>query len=763
MEFKYVGRDDSAFNTQAKASGAALYACDLHLPRMLQMKLIVSPVAHGRVTAVDTEAALAVPGVVKILTWKDVPQIKYNRGRVRASEDVPDQETLFTDHVRFVGDRVGAVLAETREAAEKAVSLVRLTIEEYPAYLTKEEVLAGTAVPIHEDDQVMHPETVAFGDYSAEPGEELQLRSTTARTTHVAMENHCAVASYKPASREMEVWTATQSVFGVRSAIATIFGLDMNRVRVYKTPMGGSFGCKQEMILEPLAAAGAIAAGRPVKLDFSREETIACTVVRHPQDVLVKGKFDPDHKLTGVHLDICLDAGAYQTVSPDYCLSMAKKINWTYDMRSAEVFSTSVCTNTPVCGSYRGWGGPELCYCMENFMNMAAKHYSLDPIELRKKNVLPPWSSTKVLGFGLGSLPLAEVMDRGAKLFGWEEKKAALAALGHRCGENGKPVPDGRYLRGIGMAISTHTSGYFPRRPDWGTVVMKMEEDGTVSVNCNIHDHGCGSVLAFQKIAGETLCMDPSRIAVPEGDTLFNAIDNGCYTSRSVFVLGRAVMETAEKLKAQLLDYAGILLDCSRDLLVCEDGCVIRRDDPSQKLRYTDIAYYAADCAKGALFVSHTYWPESNAGPVSADFAEVEVDTYTGHCRLVDFACVHDIGKAINPEICRSQIGSAVQNGAGMVFCEQLKSDPKTGAIRNASLERYHVVRAAELPDIKVEFLEDGSADGPFGAKSIGEAALVPVVPAILAAVNDALGSSFASVPVTPEKVLAYLEKEVRK
>ncbi|MBR3718365.1 MAG: molybdopterin-dependent oxidoreductase, partial [Firmicutes bacterium] len=456
---------------------------------------------------------------------------------------------------------------------------------------------------------------------------------------------------------------------------------------------------------------------------------------------------------------ILLDAGAYQTVSPDYCLSMAKKINWTYDLSSAEVQSASVCTNTPVSGSYRGWGGPEICFVMENFMNMAARYYGVDPIELRKKNVLPPWSVTKVLNFNLGSLPFAEVMDKGSALFGWEEKRKALAEQGHRCGKDGRPDPNGRYLRGVGMAICTHTSGYFPRRPDWGTVVMKMEEDGSVSVNVNIHDHGCGSVLAFQKIAGEVLCMDPSKIAVPEGDTLYNAIDNGCYTSRSVYVLGRAVMETAQKLKEQILDYAETMLETPKEELTCENGRVFAAADPQKSLSYSDIAYYAADYAHGALFVSHTYEPASNAGPVSADFAEVEVDTYTGHCRLTDFACVHDIGKAINPEVCRSQIGSAVQNGAGMVFCEQIQIDPKTGAIRNTSMERYHVVRAAELPDVKVEFLEDASADGPFGAKSIGEAALVPVVPAILSALNDALGSEFSSVPVTPDIVLAYLEK----
>ncbi len=743
--FKYVGKDDSVFNTQDKAAGAAKYACDLHLPRMLHMKLITSPVAHGRVTGFDASEAETVAGVVKIICWRDVPQTKYNRGRVRASEDIPDQETLFTDHVRFVGDRIGAVLAETKEAAEQAAALVRLEIEDYPVYLTPQQVLAGTRVPIHDADQVIQPEVVSFGDYDREPGEELRQLSASSRTTHVAMEPHCAVADYKPASRSMEVWTATQSVFGARSAIATLFGLDMHKVRVYKTPMGGSFGCKQEMILEPLAAAGSIATGRPVKLELSRSEVISCTVLRHPIGVLTRGKFDEDLKLTGVRMDILLDAGAYQTVTPDYCLSMAKKINWTYDMNSAEVHSVSVCTNTPVSGSYRGWGGPELCFVMENFMNMAARRYGVDPIELRKKNVLPPWSVTKVLNFNLGSLPFQQVMDKGAALFGWEEKKA-------------RPKQDGRCLRGIGMAISTHTSGYFPRRPDWGTITMKMEEDGSVSVNCNIHDHGCGSVMAFQKITGEMLCMDPARVAVPEGDTMYNAIDNGCYTSRSVFVLGRAVMETALALKDQILGYAEEMLKTDRGELTCEDGTVYVTGDPTRRLSYSDIAYYAADCGKGALFASHTYWPESNAGPVSADFAEVEVDTLTGHCRLTDFACVHDIGKAINPEVCRSQIGSAVQNGAGMVFCEQVELDPDTGAVKNGSLEKYHVVRAAELPDVKVEFLEDGSADGPFGAKSIGEAALVPVVPAILSALNDALGTEISSVPVTPDKVLAALE-----
>lgn len=760
MDYKYVGRDDVLFDTGDRAGGAAVYACDIKLPGMLYMKLIVSPVPHGIVKNIDDTAALALPGVAAVLTADNTPGKVYNRARVRASEDVPDQETLFTKHVRCVGDRIGAVLAESPEIAEKAASLVKLEIEELPFVCDVKEAL-DTDIVIHEKEQIIKPEGVHYGDYEADSGLELVQHTRTQRMHHLAMENHCAVASYKAASGEMEIWTATQSVFGARSVVATILGLPMHKIRVYKTTMGGSFGSKQEMILEPLAACASMHTGRPVKLWLNRSEVMSQTICRHPVEAVLKGKFTKDHRLTAIDLSVILDAGAYQTVTPDYCGSMSKKLSWVYDLESVEYNPVSVCTNTPVTGSYRGWGGPETCFIMETFMNMAARRFKLDPIELRLKSILKPYATSTIGNFSLGNLPLEKTILKGREVFRWEERKAACAAQDRK----------GRYLKGIGMAISTHTSGYYPRRPDWGTVVMKMEEDGTVSVNVNVHDHGCGSRIAFKKIIGEVLSLDPSRIAVPEGDTLYNAIDNGCYTSRSVYVLGRAVQDAAEELKSLIFDYAAEMLGCEKERLACEDECVYRMplrtpdgrgvtlEEPI-RLSYSDIAYYAADHGQGALFVSHTYIPQSNPGPAMADFAEVEVDTYTGICRLTEYVSCHDIGKAINPEICKSQIGSGVQNGAGMVFCEELKIDPKTGFYTNDSLEKYHVLRAPELPDIKAIFVEDADERGPFGAKSIGEAAFVPVAPAVLEAVNNALGAEFTSLPVTPERVLRFLNGE---
>ena len=540
--YTYIGRDAPVNDAAAKATGQLAYAADLHLPGMLYMKLLLSPVAHGLVRSLDTSAALALPGVAAVLSFQNTPSVKYNRGRVRATDEAPDQETLFTDHVRFVGDRIAAVVAQTPEIAQQAVSLLRADIQPLPPVFNLDQALEGAPVPLHERDDIIHLPVVSYGDYASAQGEEFCHHTATQRVSHIAMETHCAVADYTPATGRMTVWTATQSVFGVRSAISTILDLPMSRIRVIKTPMGGSFGCKQEMILEPLAACAAKMTGRPVMLHFSRSEVMLCTMLKHPLESDIKVKFSPQRTITGLQLHCRLDAGAYQTVSPDYAGSISKKLSWVYNIPHMEYYGTTVCTNTPTTGSYRGWGGPEAAIIMENMMNAAARHFSMDPIELRLRNILPPYAISRINNFSLGNLPLEDALLLGRERFAWEERKARLAVQDR----------SGRYARGIGMALSTHTSGYFPRKGDWGTVVVKMEEDGSVCVNCNVHDHGCGEVAVFKAIVGEVLSISPELVDLPEGDTAYNALDNGCYTSRSIYVLGRAILDASKKLLEQL-------------------------------------------------------------------------------------------------------------------------------------------------------------------------------------------------------------------
>jgi len=513
--------------------------------------------------------------------------------------------------------------------------------------------------------------------------------------------------------------------------------------------MGGSFGSKQEMILEPLAACAAKMTGRPVKLAFNRTEVMLCTVTKHPLDSHIQVKFDEDHKITGLHLDVLLDAGGYQGVSPDYCGSIFKKLSWVYNIDHVEYEAAAAVTNTPTTGSFRGWGGPECCLIMENMMNAAARKFGMDPIDLRLRNILPPYAISRINEYSLGNVRLEDALTLGRDRFGWEERKARIAAQD----------PKSRFQRGIGVALATHTSGYYPRQGDWGTVVVKMEEDGSVHVNCNVHDHGCGEVSVFQAIVAEVLDISPDLIDLPEGDTSYNAVDNGCYTSRSIYVLGRALHDASQKLLEQLRRNAAEMLGYSPGQLSHKDGFFFLTADPSKRVSYSDIAYHVIDKGVEVLFVAHTHVPISNPGPAAAHFAEVEVDTCTGLLRVVDYLAVHDVGKALNPALCRGQVGSALQQGMGMAFCEEMKLDPKTGRITNADLQRYHVARAWDMPNLDTLFIEKADEEGPFGAKSIGEACYVPVVPTLMAAVNNALHTELSTLPLDPTRILAAVRE----
>lgn len=348
MNYQYIGKSTPVNNSRAKASGLLRYAGDMKLPNMLHMKLVLSPVAHGIVKAIDSSAALAMPGVAAVLSFENTVDTKYNRGRVRISEDVMDQETLFSRHVRFVGDRVAAVLADSPEIAAAAAEAIQLEIEELPAVFTVKAAKREGAPQLHEDgNTVTLPECGFGGRYADVQGEEFIHRSQTQRVSHIAMETHCAVADYNPGTDRMTVWSPTQSTFGVRSCVAALLGMPMSHVRAIKTPMGGSFGCKQEMILEPLAAVGAKMTGRPVKLQLDRRETILCTVLRHPIKSEIRAKFDKGHILKALDLTAELDAGGYQGVSPDYMGSMFKKLSWVYGVEDVAYHATSTCTNTP--------------------------------------------------------------------------------------------------------------------------------------------------------------------------------------------------------------------------------------------------------------------------------------------------------------------------------------------------------------------------------------------------------------------------------
>ena len=749
MEYQFIGKDIPFAQSLSRAAGSTLYAGDFHLPGMLYLKLVYSGIPHGMLTDIDTGAAEASPGVAAVFTYRNTPDTLYDRGAVRLSESAPAQEQMFPRHIRFAGERIAAVAADTMEHAEEAAALVVPVIEPLKPFLSPEETLASSEasnrdVPIHEKDSVVSLPQLGFGDYDAAKGTEITHGISMQRVSHIPMEPHCVVADYNRNSGRMTIWTPTQGVFGVRTAVSVLTGLPLAHIRVVKATMGGSFGCKQEFILEPLAAYASYTLGKPVMLRFSRSESMVSTVCKHPIQSVVTGKFDQDGRITGMRIDNILDAGAYQTISPGYGFAFFTKFCRGYRINNAKYNARTVCTNAPVSGGYRGWGGPEAALARESLLNAAARQLQMDPVELRLKNIAEPGSFCEVNGWCVEDLRIRDVLVKGRDRFGWDERCAVRQT--------------GRYRRGKGMACAAYTSGYAPTRNDWGTVIVKMEEDGSVSVNCCVHDHGCGSVAAMQKMTAEILSIDPALVAVPEADTSVNPLDNGCYSSRTVFVLGNALCAAARGLLEKVIEYAAQMLGCLPEDLTVKDGSVAL---PGGKtLTYRDIACSYADTAGGALISMESWHADRNPAPSCAHFAEVEVDTWTGLCRVVHSLQVQDVGRAINPASCRSQIGSALQQGIGIVFCEDMGFDPVTGITRNSSLQRYHVARFGDMPSLDILLIEEPEACGPFGAKSIGEASYLPVAPALLAAVNDALGTDFCALPLTPERILAATADE---
>ncbi|MDL2217824.1 molybdopterin-dependent oxidoreductase [Christensenellaceae bacterium OttesenSCG-928-M15] len=748
-EYKYVGSCAPIEDAWGKATGRVEYCADRQSHDLMHMKLICSTVAHGRVKAIDTAEAMKVEGVVKILTCFNTPSPPYDRGRIMSDTWAAEQEHLFYEHVRFMGDRVGGVIATTAEAALLASEKVKVVYEELPAAFTVEDTLKA-APPIHEAHTVCECETLSYHEEGAKIAyKEVVTEAKLQRTTHMAMETHAALAEYRPDTGKLTVHTPCQSVFGIRNTLCQVFRLPMNRVRVKKTTMGGSFGSKQETILEPLAAAAAIAVGGRVLLNFNREEVIRNTILRHSGTFRMAGGFARDGRIVSFRADCVLDAGAYQTVSPDYMAECMEKLGKVYDIRDIEITGKSVCTNTPVNGSYRSWGSAESAFAMEVHMDHAARALLIDPLALRMRNVHKPGGKNRLNGQALGNVRFLECLSKGAALFEWEERK-----------KKAQQSRQGRYHRGVGLAVASHTSGAYGGRSDLVSLIMKMQEDGSVIINLCFHDHGCGTAVALKHIAAEVLKMDESLISMSEGDTDKDLHDYGCYASRTIYVAGRAVELAAGKMCEKLAQVGAILLKTSAKRIELADGFVFLREHPERRVSYGDCAMYALRHMEQSMTVMYDHASSANPGVPAVHFAEVVVDTLTGLVQVEKYVAVHDIGRAINPAMCRAQVEGAVQNGIGMALMEEVKVNEHTGALITTGLKKYNWINAYDMPEVEVAFVEMGEEGGPFGAKSIGESALAPVMPTIVNAVNDALETQLYELPLNPERILWALGRK---
>lgn len=749
-EYRYVGKSISNDCTYGKVTGAVEYCSDMHSDTMLHMKLKPSEVAHGRITKIDISEASQISGVRAIYTYQNTPDTLYDRGRVAAYEKMPNQERLFDKHIRFMGERVAAVVADTVEIAEDACQRIQVEYEGLPAALTVQSAMEEDAPLIHEEGNVYEAPIAARGGFE-ECSADLEYQSDThiGRITHLSMETHAVRAKFEKAFGKLTIWTGCQTAFGIRSTIGDFLHMPYSKVRVIKTVVGGSFGCKQETIIEPIVAYAAKDLKADVKLVFTREEQIVNAMLKHSLDLHVKSKVNNDGTIEGLSVDAILDAGAYQTISPSYTRTIGGKLGKSYRIPNIRYFGRSVCTNTPVNGSFRSWGSSEVAMALENHWNQVANELGMDPIDFRLKNVLNAYEKEVMHQVTAGNVHFQECLTKGREAFRWDERKEICK----------KKNEDERYRYGVGMAIGSHTSSFYPYMADIGSAFVRIQDDGSLLVNVAIHDHGCGTVMAMKKIAAEVIDMDIEQIELKEADTDVSLYDYGCYGSRTIYVLGQAVKDCCEKLLHKAKQVAASSLQCMSSVLEYEAGAFYKEDQPDDKVTLKGAAEYALSVMGQDIYESSTINSYENPGVPAAHFTEVKVDTFSGSVEIVKCLSVHDIGKAINPDLCIGQVGSGIQQGIGIALCEDIKIDPNTGKVLVTNFKNYEVANACEMPDYETLFIEEGGEQGPFGSKSIGEVVVVPVAPAIVAAVNEALGSKLTSVPITPSVILDTIER----
>jgi len=746
-DLQYVGGSYPVHDVAQKVTGELVYGSDFSVPGMLHAKLILSSISHGIVKRIDATRAEALPGVVKVFSHENAPMEPFSRARIHPGQDMSFyDETLFSAHVRFVGDRVAAVVATSKAIAEAAAALVEIEYEELPALLTVDDALADSAPAIHEGGNLLYEHEIERGERpDLEGAVSVTTTTSTPRVHHAALEPHVCIAQGH-STGGMTVWTTSQGVYAARTVIAELLHLEYHRVRVIKVPMGGSFGGKTEYIIEPVCAFLAHATRRPVKLLLDREESMIATMCRPATTTTIRTAFTPDGELLDFEAASTLDSGGFAASTPDYSVHMCKKVTKLYRVPHYQHQGRAVYTNTPVGGAARGWGAPEMAAATEIHMDRVAAALRLDPVDLRLKNMVEPHDTDLVTGLPLGDARVRECLERGVVAFDWAARRA-------------RPAGRGRYRRGVGVAAGAHKNGMFGAFPEASRMGLKMNEDGTFELNASLHEVGCGIVTTMRIIVAEVLGVHPDLVAAGEADTATTPFDYGTYGSRVTYVVGACARIVAERVREKLLLAAADLIQEPVERLAAYDAAVHVKDERGRAIAYRDIARLTEMRAVPGIAASTTYYAVSNPGSYSVQFAEVEVDCATGLTVVTDFLAVADVGRAINRGMVEAQYQGAVQMGIGYALYEHLDVDER-GRAGVDGFKNYHIVNAPDMPDVQVLLVEHEGDDGPFGAKSVGEIATVPTAPAVVNAVNNALGTELSELPLTPERILSALHGE---
>lgn len=747
IEPEYVGKREILADGLLKACGQLDYLDDMSFQDLLYGKILRSTIAHGKILSIDTEEAAKVPGVKAIATWENTSPIRYNSLVRSIKDDFGMTEKIFDNVVRQYGDRVAAVAAETEDAAKEAIKKIKVEYEEYPGVYDPEEAYYSD-IKVQPEGNRLPVTSREAGDVEnafREADDIIEYNLNTPMVHHLTLEPHVCVAKWDPGN-ELTVWAPQQGVFGVQINLCKIFELPYSKVRAIRTPLGGGFGVKVGIILEPICAELSRMAGRPVKIRLTREECMVSTWTRHSTKTYIRTALK-EGKITGVDIRHFLNAGPHASNTASIPFAQVAKIYKLYNFDNLKFTAIPVLTNTPLQGAMRGFGSPQIFAALDSAVENVAIKCGKEPLEFRKEytaksndyNYLDPKDA-------VDDCTIDRCIEKGKEVFDWEGKKLL-------------PKTEGKYIYGNGIGLGVHDNGIAPNEPDITGMTLSVYEDGSLCLSTGICDHGGGSYTILRQIIGEILLVPPQKISVETPDTKETPYDLGAYASRNTWVGGNCAIKVANQIKEKLIEYAKEYLECEyEDVIMLEDGFIDKNNN--KEISRVDLISWVFFTKKEKIMVSDYFSSKKNAGSYGAHFARVRIDTETGEVKIIDYVACCDAGNPINPMLLEGQVEGGIQNGIGLALMEELLVDKRSGRVLNGNLKKYKIPIATDMPEnLRVVFLNVYEKAGPFGAKSIGEAATVPVAHTVAHAISDALGGKeINKYPITPEMILLKLK-----
>ncbi len=754
-----IGTSPNRLDAAAKVSGKARYTEDLPLPGMRHAALVRSPIAHGRVRSIDVRPALELPGVEAAFTYQDVPDLLFPTAGhpynlLPARRDEADRH-LLTGHVRHVGDEVAVVVARDALTAAKAAHLVRVEYEELPPLLDRESALAPGAPAIHDahPDNILKHTVSEHGGVVADLLKDAELvvegRYRTPTVQHCHMETAVSYA-YMDGENHIVIVSSTQIPQIVRRVVGQALGLPWSRIRVVKPYLGGGFGNKQDVLVEPLAAFLTWKLGGvPVQIALSREEVFVATRTRHPFEGEVKLGLKRDGTFTAFDVRVWSRTGAYASHGHSIAGAAGSKSPYLYPRAALRYEATTYYATLPSAGAMRGYGQPQVTFIMDCLVEEAARALDMDPLELRLKNVARAGDVCQYNGHTIHAAGLSAALTRGAELIDWKRKREAYR------GQTG-PI-----RRGVGVACASYGSNTYPSSVELAGARLILNQDGRVTLAVGATEIGQGADTAMAQMAAEFLKLPLDSIqVVTTQDTDHTPFDTGAYASRQTYTSSAAICAAAREFRNKILDLAALLSGVPRDALDLRDGVIVGSDGRLPVFTLADLAlqsYYHLDLG-GPIVAEATHKTRMNPPVYCCTFVDLEVDIPLCRIKVNEIWNVHDSGRIVNPKLATGQVQGGQGMGLGMALYEEMLIDDK-GRVLNNNLLDYKMPTVMDLPDLHCAFVEIPDPTNPFGVRALGEPPLVTPAPAVRNAVWHATGVKVDEIPITPKTLFRYLEK----